>query len=272
MIIDVNSGMVKKIVLLFIKRPGRAFHLVFNKLGNKKKCYVCKNTFDHFKKYGDGSRNINEFIKAVQFVGSDVDNFGCMYCGSMDRERHLFMFFDELKVWEQLKNASILHFAPERCLSKKIKTMASGQYIMADLYPNNTNIQKIDVCNIPYNDNTFDFIICNHVLEHVKDYNHGIREIFRVLKHSGTAILQTPYSTLFDHHFWEESINTDELRAFFYGEVNHLRLFSRAQLFTEIEEAGFILKTIKSESLFNFNVSKYFGVNNQEELIRVIKP
>ena len=263
---------IKKMLLLFIKRPGRAVHLIINIMGNRKKCYVCKNTFSHFTKYKSGNEGVSDFLKIAQVIGSDVDNFGCMYCGSFDRERHLFMFFDKLGIWEQMTNASILHFAPESCLNKKIKTLSPTQYIPADLFPVNENIHRIDVTDIYYGDNTFDFVICNHVLEHVKDYYCGIKEIFRILKPGGTAILQTPYSVFFDHHFQEENINTDELRTYFYGEVDHQRVFSEKQLFSDLGKAGFVIQVVKNETFFNEKISKYYGVNHQEDLIRVVKP
>ncbi len=150
--------------------------------------------------------------------------------------------------------------------------MIAGNYIMADLNPGSREVQKIDVCRIPFRDNTFDFVICNHVLEHVPDYKTGINEIFRVLKPSGTAILQTPYSTLLTRHFCEENLNTDELRSYFYGEADHLRLFSRDQLLSEFESAGFKLQTVSSGSLFSPDISAYHGVNHQEELVRMKKP
>jgi len=265
-----SDKIIKKLSFL-VRRPGRVFHLAFNILGNRKKCYICGKTFSHFKKYKRGKRDVSEFLKMMKCTGSDVDNFGCMYCGSMDRERHLFMFFDKLGIWELMKGGSVLHFAPEASLSKRIKTIA-GSCVMADLNPGSREVQKIDVYRIPFSDNTLDFVICNHVLEHVPDNKTGINEIFRVLKSSGAAILQTPYSTLLTRHFCEENLNTDELRGYFYGEADHLRLFSRDQLFSEFESAGFKLQIVSSGSLFSPDISAYYGVNHQEELVRVKKP
>jgi SAM-dependent methyltransferase len=266
-----DPGKIIKMLSFPVRRPGRVYHLVVNILGSRKKCYICGKTFSHFKKYKRGSRDVSEFLRMMNCTGSDVENFGCMYCGSMDRERHLFMFFDELGIWELITGGSVLHFAPERSLGKKIKTVA-GSYIMADLNPGSSEVRKIDVCRIPFSNNTFDFVICNHVLEHVTDYRRGISEIFRVLKPSGTAILQTPYSTLLTRHFCDENINTDELRSYFYGEADHLRLFSRDQLFSEFESYGFELLPVSSGSLFSPDISAYYGVNHEEELVRMKKP
>ena len=132
-----------------------------------------------------GSKSLSEFRKRLDGVGSDTDNFGCMYCGSTDRERHLFMFFDKLMLWETMKQGKILHFAPERHLSIKISEQAPLEYVRGDLYPQKSAIRKIDATAIPFSNDTFDFLIANHLLEHIPDYCKALSEFFRVLKPRG---------------------------------------------------------------------------------------
>lgn len=239
--------------------------------GNKKQCYVCKNKFNHFGKYRNGSKSINEYLKNLQIIGSDLDNFNCHFCGSFDRIRHLFMYFDKLKLWEKFTNSRILHFAPETEISKKIKSLNPKQYIMGDLYPENDELQKIDITNIQLLNESIDILICNHVLEHVPDYKKAFQEIYRVLSKNGFAILQTPYSLLLSNNFEEENINTNSLRLFFYGQEDHVRFFSEKQFFHDLEKAGFELKIVKHADLFSDMEADYFGVNKKEDLIQVIK-
>ena len=123
---------------------------ITNGIGNKRKCYICGRTFSYFTKYMRGSKSLSEFRKRLDGVGSDTDNFGCMYCGSTDRERHLFMFFDKLMLWETMKQGKILHFAPERHLSIKISEQAPLEYVRGDLYPKKSDIRKIDATAIPF--------------------------------------------------------------------------------------------------------------------------
>jgi predicted SAM-dependent methyltransferase len=248
------------------------FNRLLNQIGNRRKCYVCNKTFCHFTKWQGGSRLMPQWIKKLEMGSSDVDNFKCPFCGSHDRERHLYMFFDKLNFWEKMKDYEILHFAPERNLSKKIEHYSPLKYIKADLYSEDNNVQKIDATEIPYENATFNLVICNHVLEHIPDYMKALREIHRVLKPGGTAILQTPYSKLFKKNFEDEGINTEELKLVFYGQKDHIRIFSEKQFFQNLTDTGYILDIIKHETFFNDDFSMYFGVNKNEDLIKVTKP
>ncbi|MBQ4819232.1 methyltransferase domain-containing protein [Aquimarina sp. MMG016] len=182
------------------------------------------------------------------------------------------MFFDELNLWSLITNNEVIHFAPEKNLSPKIEEYSPSKYVKGDLYPANDTIQKIDLTNIPYEDETFGLFLCNHVLEHVPDYKKAMQEIFRVLRPGGTAILQTPYSKLLKNNFEDEGINTDELRLIFYGQEDHARYFSETQFLQSLMECGFELQIVKHSDLFDADKATYYGVNKNEDLIRVLKP
>lgn len=266
------NTLLEEVYQSFFKTPAKKAKIIAYKIGNNRKCYICGNTFNHFTAYNGGSKNISDFLKRLDSVGSDLDNFGCPFCGSHDRERHLFMFFDKIGLWERISGSNILHFAPENNLSNKISHLKPAKYIMADFYPKKDNIKKIDATQIPYNDNSFDLVICNHVLEHIPAYTLAIKEIFRVLKPNGIAILQTPYSKLLSQNFEDENINTDEQRLFFYGEKDHFRIFSESHFFKDIEEVGFKLNVLYNSDYFDNKTSNYYGVNSKEDLIQAIKP
>jgi hypothetical protein len=264
---------IKHVLRFFLKKPVVLLRKTLNGMGKKRKCYVCQRTFNHFAKFRGGSNTFPEFLRLLQMVGSDLDNFRCMYCDSHDRERHLFMFFDKLNVWEKFKSSKIIHIAPESNLSKKIKDQSPDYYIMGDLNPgDDKNILKIDVTDIQFEDNTFDFCICNHVLEHVPEIHTALSEIYRVLNTNGLAVLQTPFSKLLSRNFEEANINTDELRNFFYAQEDHVRLFSEKQFLADIEKTGFVLEIQGHKDFFDDETSKYFGVNVMEDLILVRKP
>ncbi|MBI5134900.1 class I SAM-dependent methyltransferase [Candidatus Uhrbacteria bacterium] len=208
----------------------------------------------------------------LDIIGSDPNNFGCMHCNSHDRERHLFMFFDRLNIWEKMKNVAILHFAPEKNLSEKISKQEPLQYVCADLYPKDQLTQKIDLTRVPYSNDVFDIVIANHVLEHIPNYLEALNEIYRVLKPNGAAVLQTPYTKLLEHNFELSCINTSALRSYYYGQSDHVRIFSRSHLFGDIEGAGFVLKIKKNDDLFSEELARYYGVNKNEDLILAYKP
>lgn len=255
-----------------LRAAARHVGRVFNSLGSKRECYVCNRRFSYFTKFGRGSRAIPEFNRRLDVIGSDIDNFGCMYCNSHDRERHLFMFFDKLGLWERMKGAKILHFAPEENLSKRIASNFPLHYVRADLYSNEVGVEKIDATVIPFKDHTFEFVIANHILEHIPDHSAALREFYRVLKPGGVGILQTPYSRLLRNNFEDENINTDELRLFFHGQKDHVRTFGEHGFKNSIERAGFDLQIIRHDDHFDDATTYLYGVNRKEDLIHVEKP
>lgn len=260
-----------RIIKTIIDRMWEGITRLVNGLGTKRKCYICGKTFNYFTKYRGGSKSRSQFRKKLDVVGSDIDNFGCMYCGCHDRERHLFMFFDKLFFWEHLKDRKILHFAPEKHLQNKISQQIPLEYIKADLYPKDQDTHNIDATAIPFSNDVFDFLIANHILEHIPDYIKALSEFYRILKPGGIAILQTPYSRLLQNNLEDEGIDSDELRLFFHGQEDHLRTFGEYQFLNSIEEAGFSLKIKRHEDYFDAGDAYYYGVPIKEDLIMVEK-
>lgn len=242
--------------------------LLLNKKSKIKQCYICGEQFEHFYKYRINS-DTNTIVNYFQPVGSDVENFGCYYCNCNDRERHLFMYFDRLGLWNNITNSTILHFAPEAPLIKKIESLNPKEYIKCDLLPKE-DWQKVDITNINFPENHFDIIICNHVLEHVPDHIKALQEMSHVLKNGGWAILQTPYSELLYNHFEDSNINTDARRLIFYGQEDHVRVLSKRQFFDELSSI-FNLKIVENKTLISDEECFRYGVNKKEDLIMVDK-
>jgi SAM-dependent methyltransferase len=266
------KNFIKKLYRYFLKKPIEKIQLKLNKSGNSKECYICNKTFNHFNKWRGGTRAVPLWLSKLEIVGGDFDNFGCLYCNSTDRERHLFMFFDKLNLWNKIGQCEILHFAPESNLKKKIEQYKPLKYVKADLYSQEIDIQKIDATAISCKEASFDIVICNHVLEHIPDYISALKEFFRVLKPGGMAILQTPYSKLLINNFEDEGINTGGLRLIFYGQEDHVRVFGEKTFFQSLNDTGFIVNRIKHAEFLKEIDSRYFGVSEDEDLIQVIKP
>ncbi len=251
------------------KQPFRWIRRKYESLGTHH-CYVCKKTLRRFRPYQDGQKSFSPFILELQCIGSDVENFSCPFCGCHDRERHLFMYFDRLELWHRIEKSKVLHFAPEAHLSRRISELNPVSYVKADLFPSSSEIQRIDITQIPFDDNTFDMVICNHVLEHVPDDTRALMEISRILRPGGLAILQTPYSNLLQNSFFDPAVCTDELRTRFYGQKDHVRIYGR-DLFSKIEQAGFALKITAHHDLLSDIDDSAYGVNPDENLILVMK-
>lgn len=265
-------GKFFKKLFAFFSYQSHKSHNVVSSIKEEKKCYICGNIFDRFSKFDIGFESMPIWFEKLDWVGSDLENFSCPYCGCNDRERHLFMFFDKLDFWSKFTDKNIIHFAPEPFLSERIIKQFPAFYVKVDLNPSDESIQKGDITNIQYKDKHFDILICNHVLEHVPDYVKALNEINRILKKGGIAILQTPYSRMLQRNFEDKGINTDELRLIYYGQADHVRFFSEKHLFESIKQSGLDLNLISHKDFFLENETSYYGVNEKEDLILVIKP
>jgi SAM-dependent methyltransferase len=241
-----------------------------NKIGGRRQCYMCSRRFRQFYPFRRGIESIPHLIRQLAIVGSDVVNYGCPFCYSNDRERHLFLYFDRLKLWETLRNTSVLHFAPERHLAERIQACGPRSYLRVDLYPLDSEIQRVDIMDIPFSERTFDFVICNHVLEHAADDRRALSEIYRVLKPGGRAVLQTPYSTILVQTFEDPGIATEQLRLEAYGQEDHVRLYGMDFL-DRLQAAGLQLKLCRHDDVATTSEAHYYGMNPKEDLILVEK-
>lgn len=250
-------------------RPAKKWvKLRLNAMGNRHQCYICQKTFHHFYPFRGGTKERSPFVSYLEVIGSDVDNSCCPNCGLRNRERHLFMYSDRLKLWDAAPGGVVLHFAAERNLRNAIVRVKPKEYIQGDLFPSDKEIRRIDVTAIGFPEEYFDFIICNHVLEHVPKDDQAISELCRVLKRGKCAVIQVPFSRMLTKSFEDENINTDELRLRFYGHEDHVRVYGE-DLFSRLERAGFKVMLQKHSVLLPDLDAEFYGVNPREDLILV---
>lgn len=227
------------------------------------RCNVCDHRVRKFLPYGGGSKSAPALMRAIEFTGSDLDNFECPWCGATDRERHLLMYMQASGLLNSLASKEILHFAPEARIAKMITEQHPVRYIKADLHPHKPDIERIDILDIPYPDDSFDIVIANHVLEHVKDDLRSLQEIQRVLKVGGFAILQTPFSSRLHATWCDDGIDDDQSRLQAYGQEDHVRLFGK-DIFSRIAGAGLTSRVQHHDQLLAHIDEKMFGVNRSE--------
>tara|TARA_Y100000994_G_scaffold247244_1_gene252201 strand:- start:417 stop:1121 length:705 start_codon:yes stop_codon:yes gene_type:complete len=95
-----------------------------------------------------------------------------------------------------------------------------------------TDFLKGSAYELPFEDNTFDLIVCSEVLEHLHEYNDAIKEIYRVLKPGGKFYASVPAS-------WPEKICWRLSKDYQNQPGGHLRIFNQGNLVSEIENLGF---------------------------------
>lgn len=176
-------------------------------------------------------------MRALEMVGSDLDHFACPRCGATDRERHLLLYFEASGLAKRLTGTRILHFAPEARLTPWISRQNPVEHLLADLYPTRPDIQPLDLEQLPFEDRRFDWVIANHVLEHVTHLDRALGEIARVLVDGGHALLQVPWCNGLASTIDDATITTPDARLQLYGQDDHVRLFGR-DVFSRLSREG----------------------------------
>jgi hypothetical protein len=188
---------------------------------------------------------------------------------SLERHRLLWLYLKERTNFFT-QEQSFLHIAPEYCFLKRFKKMENLTYITADLISPWAEV-KLDVQNMPFEDNLFNIILCNHVLEHVTDDKQALSELFRVMKPGGFGIFQVPIDYSIDQTLEDESINTPKLRELHYGQRDHVRLYG-SDYPDRLKDAGFIVTADKFAQNLPADLVKRYALPADEIVYLCVKP
>lgn len=229
----------------------------------QRRCAMCGHRVGRFIPYPGGQRAVPALMTELDVIGSDVEHFECPRCGAHDRERHVLLYMRASGIFEKLSGLRILHFAPERRLSRMIADAKPPLYEKCDLFPATADVRKVDIEDMPFPDRAFDLVIANHVLEHVDDDLKALGEIWRVLEVGGHAILQTPYSTVLHATWRDRGITRERARRHAYGQEDHVRLFGR-DIFERFASGGMQPRIGLHEDLLHAIDSGRYGVNPRE--------
>lgn len=184
-----------------------------------KECILCGNRIEQF--LGAGSTD-DFFVRNKMIGGGYRENNICPCCKSMDRTRWVYWVLkNQTKIFEE--NATVIHFAPEKQLQIKLQNNENCDYYAGDI-SRRRGIHRIDVTDMPYKDNIADYIIINHVMEHVNDEKKAVSELKRVLKDNGKIIMSFPISVT-QKTFEDAAIISEADREKYYGQKDHVRLY-----------------------------------------------
>lgn len=155
---------------------------------------------------------------------------------SLERHRLLWLYLkNETDFFSAPKK--VLHFAPEQAFYKRFRKQKNLDYTTTDLNSPLADV-KADICNLPFKDNEFDVILCNHVLEHIPDDTKAMQELYRILKKGGMVILQIPQDLSREKTFEDNSITDRKERAKIFGQYDHVRIYGR-DYFDKLRSIGF---------------------------------
>jgi SAM-dependent methyltransferase len=219
--------------------------------GRRVQCPVCRHAYRKFMPYG--------------YVHSR-ENALCPHCLSLERHRLMWLYLqNETGFFHH--PCRLLHIAPEKCFLKPFSRLLGNDYLTADLESPWAKV-KMDVQHIPFGENEFDVIFCNHLLEHVTDDRQAMREMFRVLRPGGWGILLSPVTVGKKETYEDPSITTPQARLKAYGQSDHLREYGEDYV-RRLAEAGFKVQAIDYAKILPVQDVLAFGL--RPEMIYVVR-
>ena len=222
--------------LSYVIRPILAFFL----RGNTYTDPIDGKSFKSFLPYGYGKQRTNVLSPSTL---------------SLERHRLLWLYLrQETNFFTEYHK--VLHFAPEQAFYKRFRKMKNLEYTTTDLNSPLADV-KADICNLPFEDNSFDIVLCNHVLEHIPDDVKAMQELYRVMKVGGMGIFQIPQDLSRDKTFEDNSITDKKERAKIFGQYDHVRVYGK-DYFNKLRGIGFKVNEVDYTSqLSDADIKKY---------------
>jgi SAM-dependent methyltransferase len=188
---------------------------------------------------------------------------------SLERHRLLWVYLQRETDFFS-KTAKVLHLAPEQAFMGRFQKLKHLDYTTADLESPLAKV-KADICNLPFDNNTFDWILCNHVLEHIEDDHKAMSELFRVLKPGGKAILQVPLDAQRLKTYEDFNIQDPQERARIFGQYDHVRIYGLDYL-DRLQAVGFEAALIPYAEQLTPEERHVYRIPQNEQIPTAVKP
>jgi SAM-dependent methyltransferase len=218
--------------------------------GNNVECPVCNRSYSKFLSYGSSIAH--------------RENVLCPGDLTLERHRLMWLYLKDYSDFFTNNKLNVLHIAPEQCFHKRFKQQQNLNYLTGDLVSPIADMH-FDLHHIPLEENRFDVIFCNHVLEHVEDANQCMRELYRVMKPGGWGIMQVPQDFEREITFEDPSITSEEDRERSYWQKDHVRLFGKDYP-KWLEKAGFKVEVFEKEKFYSSKQIERFRLQEKEIL------
>ncbi len=182
--------------------------------------------------------------------------------GARNRQRLVWLYLkNETEIFK--KPLRLLHVAPELPYMEKFRLQNNLDYVpgdkMVEGYNNQSGILNIDLTSLKFADNSFDYIVCNHVMEHIPEDFNAISEMYRVLKPGGTAIITTPIDENLKQTNEDPTVITPEQREKHFGQWDHVRYYG-TDIKGRFEKPGFTVNLVRYGETFNAEDYRKFGL------------
>lgn len=230
-------------------------------LGFRFECPFCHWRFRRLRSAGFDYPVLNE--KDVVGASCHPDDV-CPRCMSNARERLVYRYLkDRTSVFSG--GLKLLHIAPEPHLEQTLRQVPGIQYVSADLAKTRVGV-RLDVMMLPFRDDSFDLVICNHVLEHVDDDQVAMRELCRVLRPGRPALLQVPIGRALRETLEDPSAVTEADRIRRFGQRDHVRLYAGTDYLKRLEKAGFRVDRSRAVDCLGEETVKRYALIREEPL------
>ena len=182
---------------------------------------------------------------------------------SLERHRLMWLFLkDNTNFFTATKKLKVLHIAPEQCFLDIFRKQQNLNYITSDLESPIADV-KADICDLPFKENEFDVVFCNHVLEHISNDTKAMQELYRVLKPGGFGIFQIPQDLSKAITFEDNTITDRKERAKLFGQYDHVRIYGR-DYFDKLRSIGFKVDEVDYTKKITLDkIEKYCLMKNE---------
>ena len=235
-------------------------HQFYNGEKGTNECLLCGNKNIKFKAAGER----NPIFLEKKIVGGGYrESVVCPCCGSSDRSRWAYWVLkNQTNIFEE--ECTVLHFAPEKQIQEKLQDNENCDYYAGDICRVG-DLHKIDVTDIQFTDNIADYIIINHVMEHISEEGKAVSELKRVLKENGKIIMSFPISMI-QKTFEDKTIISEKAREEYYGQKDHVRLYG-IDYKERFENYGLDIKVFSPKEYMSDKEIEKYGLIREDILL-----
>lgn len=187
---------------------------------------------------------------------------------SLERHRQMWLYLQQETEFFS-KKIKVLHIAPEQEFLRKFKKMKNLDYTSADLFSPIVDV-KADILDLPFEGESFDVVICNHVLEHIQDDTKAMSELYRVMKKGGWGIVQVPMKISLEKTYEDFTITDPKERQKHFGQYDHVRWYGM-DYFDRLKSVGFEVDANFYSQKFSDEEIRKYGLNKNEILPLIFK-
>lgn len=241
----------------------------------KYSCPVCSSPVKDFNRLPDYYyKNMDKYGYIFSLFQAETINrfqYSCPVCGASDRDR-LYALYFQREMPEFETGFRLLDIAPSGSLQNFIKTKYKNiNYRSADSMMSGVD-DVIDITQMDiYDDHSFDFFICSHVLEHIHDDRKAMGELYRVLKPGGKGIAMVPIMLSLESDYENPEITTPEGRWKHFGQDDHVRMYSKPGFINKLTSTGFVVNQLDI-NFFGSEIFNKHGIHPRSVLYIVEKP